>query len=563
MKLRENIAGSLVLAILTILVLLPLVTVLIQVVCPGLTLSELDLGNLNLVLDVFVRPLWKKAFINSATMSLCTTVLGLLLAGVLAHIRVKYDFPLAKLLDIVSWILMIMPSFILAQGWVYFASGNGIARSWLGIQGMNNFLFSFPGLVTVMVLCKYPMAYVAIKAALEWYPARLVHAARLNGATPFKAWTSVQLPLCMPTYFSAAMLIFMDTVGDYGMSSTITAVYSFPTLPYTIYSAICSSPVRFDMAGVLSLYLVVMIVIAMGLQFYVMGRKRFDYLDSGTEQVIPKKAGKGVTALLTVSCGLFSLVALGIPVGSNFIMSFSDSFSIEKFRFTLDNYQNVLQMDGALLTGVRHSLTLASVAAVIGLLVGFAVAYILTYSQFKLKRLIDMLTLVAMAVPGVVLGIGYIFVWNQKWLQPLGLNLYGKPSILVLASVASAVPLINRVLVGGMSKVPQELLTASQVQGARLGRRLKTILLPLLHSSMVSAVLAAFGGSIFNLAITTILYPPNYSTLPVYISDSYNDLNFGYAAAATIVGGTFIVAIMLLLEVILNLGKRKRYADHT
>ena len=82
MKLRENIAGSLVLAILTILVLLPLVTVLIQVVCPGLTLSELDLGNLSLVLDVFVRPLWKKAFINSAAMSLCTTAVGLLLAGV-------------------------------------------------------------------------------------------------------------------------------------------------------------------------------------------------------------------------------------------------------------------------------------------------------------------------------------------------------------------------------------------------------------------------------------------------------------------------------------------------
>ena len=52
---------------------------------------------------------------------------------------------------------------------------------------------------------------------------------------------------------SAAMLIFMDTVGDYGLSSTITAVYSYPTLPYTIYSAICTSPARFDMAGVLSL----------------------------------------------------------------------------------------------------------------------------------------------------------------------------------------------------------------------------------------------------------------------------------------------------------------------
>lgn len=563
MKLRENIAGSLILAILTILVLLPLLTVLIQVVCPGLSLEELNLGNLNLVLDVFVRPLWRRAFINSASMSLCTTIAGLILAGFLAQIRVKYNFPLAKLLDIVSWILMIMPSFILAQGWVFFASGNGISRSWLHIEGMNNFLFSFPGLVTVMVLCKYPMAYVAIKSALEWYPARLVHAARLNGASPFKAWTSVQLPLCMPAYFSAAMLIFMDTVGDYGMSSTITAVYSFPTLPYTIYSAICSSPVRFDMAGVLSLYLVVMIVIAMILQFYMMGRKRFDYLDSGTEQVVPKKVSRSASALLSAVSGIFSLVALGIPIGSSFIMSFSNSFSIERFAFTLDNYKNVLQPDGALLEGIRNSLSLAAVAAVVGLILGFAVAYTLTYSQFKLKRLIDMLTLVAMAVPGVVLGIGYIFVWNQKWLQPLGLNLYGKPEILILASVASAVPLINRVLVGGMSKVPQELLVASQVQGARLGKRLKTVLLPLLHSSMVSAVLAAFGGSVFNLAITTILYPPNYSTLPVYISDSYNDLNFGYAAAATMVGGAFIIAIMLLLEFILNFGKRSRHADNT
>ncbi len=563
MKLKENIAGFSILTILTVLVLLPLAAVLVQVVCPGLNPEKFNVGSLSLVLDVFVRPLWKKAFFNSAGLSLATTAAGLMLAGVLAHVRVRYEFPLAKLLDIVSWILMIMPSFILAQGWVFFASGNGIASSWLHLPGMNSFLFSFPGLVCVMVLCKYPMAYVAIKAALEWYPARLVHAARMNGASPLRVWLTVQMPLCMPAYFSAAMLIFMDTVGDYGMSSTITAVYSFPTLPYTIYSAICSSPVRFDMAGVLSMYLVVMIVIAMILQFYVMGRKRFDFLSCGTERVAPRKPGKVMGAVITAASGCFCLAALGIPVGSNFIMSFSDSFSIQKFRFTLDNYRGVLQFGGQLLKGVRNSLSLAAVAALIGLLVGFAAAYLLTYSQFKLKRLIDLLTLVAMAVPGVVLGIGYIFVWNQKWLAAVGMNLYGKPEILILASVASAVPLINRVLVGGMSKVPHQLLTASQIQGAGLARRIRTILLPLLHTSMVSAVLAAFGGSVFNLAITTILYPPNFSTLPVYISDAYNDLKFGYAAASTIVGGAFIIGIMLILEFVLNIGKRDRNADNT
>lgn len=63
----------------------------------------------------------------------------------------------------------------------------------------------------------------------------------------------------------------------------------------------------------------------------------------------------------------------------------------------------------------------------------------------------------------------------------------------------------------------------SVIAEAGFFRKIRTILLPLLHNSSVSAVLAAFGGSVFNLAITTILYPPNYSTLPVYISDSYND----------------------------------------
>ena len=282
MKSRENAAGIGISGILILLVLLPLAAVLFQVVCPDLQIKNFSLSNLSLVLQVFVRPLWKKAFLNSFFLSVGTTVIGLILAAVLAHIRVNYKFRGAKLLDLTAWILMVVPSFILAQGWVYFSSGNGIASAWLGIPGVGSFIFSYWGLVCVMVLCKFPMAYVTIKTSMEWYPARLMYAARMNGASAFEAWKSVQLPLCVPAYCSAAMLIFMDTVGDYGMSSTITAVYSFPTLPYTIYSAICSSPVRFDMAGVLSSYLMVMIVIAMIVQYQAMGKKKYDFLENRT-----------------------------------------------------------------------------------------------------------------------------------------------------------------------------------------------------------------------------------------------------------------------------------------
>ena len=557
MKNRDNTAGFSILGILTVLVLLPLAAVLFQVICPGLDFRKLDLSNLSLLFQVFVRPLWKKAFFDSFFLGVGTTIMGLILAAFLAHIRVHYAFWGARMIDVCSWILMIVPSFILAQGWVYFSSGNGIAKAWFGLDGVSRFIFSYWGLVTVMVLCKYPLAYITIKNAMEWYPARLVYAARMNGASSFRAWRDVQLPLCIPAYCSAAMLIFMDTVGDYGMSSTITAVYSFPTLPYTIYSAICSSPVRFDMAGVLSIYLMVMIVAAMAIQSIAMGKRKYDFLDNGTEHVISRKTGALKTAALSAAVAMFHLIALGIPVGSNLIMSFSDSVSIQRFQFTTENYREVFRSGSTLLEGIRHSLGLAATAAVIGVVVGFCVAYVLTYSEFRLKKGIDMMTLVAMAVPGVVLGIGYIFIWNQRWLMPIGLHLYGKPSILVLASVAAAIPLINRVLVGGMAKVPKSLLIAAQVQGAGFGKRLKTVLLPLLHDSTVSAVLAAFGGSVFNLAITTILYPPNYSTLPVFISDSYNDLKFGLAAAATITGAAFIISIMMVIECLLNHGKKE------
>ena len=354
----------------------------------------------------------------------------------------------------------------------------------------------------------------------------------------------IQLPLMLPALCSAAMLIFMDTVGDYGLSSTITAVYSYPTLPYTIYSAICTSPARFDMAGVLSLCLMLLIVLAMFIQYKALGAKRFDFLDNGTQQAVPQRLSRGRNVCL--------------PAVSSLVMSFSSAISLTKFTFTLENYKNILSADSTLLVGIAHSLGLAVIAAVIGLVIAFCCAYVLTYAKTPLKKAIDMTTLVAMAVPGIVLGVGYIFVWNQKWLVPIGLHLYGTPAILVLAVVAAAIPLINRILVAGMAKIPESLLIAAEMQGAGFFTKIKTILLPLLHNSSVSAVLSAFGGSIFNLAITTILYPPNWETLPVWISDSYNDLKFGDAAAATIVSGVCIITIMALLERLLNMRKARK-----
>ena len=331
---KEGTVGWIVLFVLLILIILPLGAVLLQVVDPGLIGEKNEEGSMNLLLEVFRKPLWSKALTNSLLLGICTTLLGTCFGAFLAAIRVKWDFRTGRLLDIAAWILMIMPSFIIAQGWVYFASGNGVARAWLGWDGISSLVFSFPGLVFIMVLNKFPFAYVTIKSALEWKPKRLSYAARVNGATAWEEWKTVQAPLCIPAYCSAAILIFMDTIGDFGLPSAISGVYRFQTLPYAIYQALYSSPIRFDMAGVLSFYLVLIIIAAMVLQYLIMGRKRFDFMDTGTVQAVPERPPRAAGILLNITGTFLAFLTLCVPIGSTVIMSFSLAATSSSTAFT-------------------------------------------------------------------------------------------------------------------------------------------------------------------------------------------------------------------------------------
>lgn len=553
----EGAIGWIVLSVLAVLIILPLGAVLLQIVSPGFFGNTEKADGMSLLFEVFEKPLWSKALGNSMSLGIWTTFFGTVFGAFLANFRIKWEFKTAKLLDIAAWILMIMPSFIIAQGWVYFASGNGIARSWLHWNNISSLVFSFPGLVFIMVLNKFPFAYVTIKAALEWKPERLSLAARMNGASAWEEWKTVQAPLCIPAYCSAAILIFMDTIGDFGLPAAISGVYRFPTLPYAIYTALYSSPIRLDMAGVLSFYLVLIIIAAMLVQYKIIGKKRYDFLDTGTVKAVPVRPVFGVGIILDFLGAFLAFITLFVPLGSTVVMSFSDSISVANFSFTLKNYEKVIVDSKELLNGLEHSLMIAFAAAIIGLILGFFVSYVLNYSDFILKRVIDVLSLVALAVPGVVLGIGYIFVWNQRWIEAMGLKMYGTPRIIVLASVAAAIPVITRVLTGGMAKIPRPILFAARLSGAGLITRIRTILWPLLKATVLSAFLSAFGGSVFNLAINTILYPPNYQTLPVYISKGVENLKFGYSAAATVFGGGIVVLLILALELLGRDWKRK------
>ena len=543
-----KLLGWSVLFLLFLLIVLPLLAVLVQIFLPGIFFGKLDFAGFGLVFEIFERKLWSKSLTNSLTLAFGTAVFGTVLGTALAVLRTSYRLKTKMILDFTAWTLLIMPSFIIAQGWVLFSSGKGIAVNALGMEWVPDFIFQPIGLIFIMTLCKYPFAYLAVTAALEWNMANLHAASRLNGANAWSSFRTIQLPLLIPALLSGSALIFMDAIGDFGLPASLAAVYSFPTLSYSIYSALYTAPIRFDMAGVLSFYLVLIIFIVMLIQLWALRKGSHSYMSGQAQRKQEKSIRFGLVYDLIVLG--FVTLALGIPIGSSVLVSFMETLGngLEKSNFTLAHYQAFFTFDSAIIVGLQNSIRIAFVAGVFGLFVGLMIAYVLIFTNFKYRKLIDSLSVVSLAVPGVVLGIGYIFVWNQPFLEAVNLKLYGTPAILVLASVAAAIPIAARLLIASMTKIPQSQLNAAAMQGAGFWQRIRSILLPLLKSSILTAGLTAFGTSIFDLAITSILYPPNFMTLPVAINKAFEDLNYGYATAATIVSGVVIIVLMMLFK---------------
>ncbi len=548
--------------LLFILIFLPLLSVLINVIFPGLFFGQVKSSSLGLIGEIWNRPLWKQSLLNSVTLALGTATIGTIIGGVLATIRARWDFAAAKLLDMTAWVLLIAPSFMIAQGWVLFAGSDGLAHQWLGQTWVTSFIFQPAGLVFVMSLSKFPLAYLAITAASEWNIRQFGYAARLNGARPFTVWRTVEMPLALPSYVAGWTLVFMDTIGDFGLPAALATVYKFPTLTYSIYSAIYQSPVRFDMAGVLAFYLVLILVLAMTLLMVTLGKSRFDFLNARAVQI--EKVRPRKTWLYNLLITIFLFLSLGIPIGTSAAVSLLKQAGggLSSGNFTLDHYRELFSGQAGdhrllgYLEGMYHSLIIAAAAALFSMLIGFVVAYMLTFTESRLKPLLQLFSIISLAVPGVVLGIGYIFIWNQKWLEPLGLQLYGTPSLLVIAGIAGAIPYAVRVQLGAFGNLSGTMLKAAAIQGASVFERMRDIVLPLARQSLLIATLASFGTSVFDLALASMLKPANYSLMPLVIDRAFEFSRYGYATAATVVSCGAVVLMIILLQAAGRLGFR-------
>lgn len=493
-----------------------------------------------------------QGLVDSLVVSATTAVISVAVALGLAWLVQRTTIPGRGLWTLLVWVVLLTPSFLVSLGWERLLEPDGILVH-LGVPttGIANVFFGPVGVVFVLTTKGVPFAYFAISAALGALGREFEDAARTHGAGRWAALRLV-LPILAPAFWSALAIVFAETISDFGVATTIAATANFPIATQTLFNAVDNFPANFPVAAAVGWLLVGSVGLALVAQSRALRGRSYQVLSGRTRPSVRVRLGGRGRALALTAMGAFFGLSLGVPFAGALSASLvkPTASSITWNSLTLANYATVLHHP-TLLGPLGLSAALACVAATVAVVVGVIVARTLTRRRAgPSARVLDLLLLATVGLPGIVLGAGYIFAYNLPWLNDIGIHLYGTLILLDMAYLANTVPSTTRLLVGPMAQVQFGLHDAARVHGSGGLRAWRTTVVPLLSRSLLWAWLFGFTGILFELPISQLLYPPGQETLAVAINAAF--ANYSYAPGTTLmvvsVGfAVIVVGVVLLL----------------
>lgn len=514
-------------AALVVLVALPLAFVVLQAIFPDLGQGSFAhaFGHVLATLDdPQLLGLTRNTLILGGGV-----VAGAALLGVpLGVLRALYRVPLGPLFDVVLLVPFMIPPYIASLGWIMMLQRHGYLAQIVGVDGAS-FLYSVGGVVFVMSLNLFPVVYFAVSRTVEAIGSRYADVGRVFGATPLRAFARITLPLATPGLAASLLVVFALAIEEYGTPAVLGRQSGFAVLVTAIQMRVADWPIDLPGAAILSLLIVCLSLAAFLLQMRILAGRSFATI-SGKPQAETKRA-LGPLALPVVL--LFSLVgglAVGVPLFAIFATALSKTLSggLTASNFSLDHFRAIGADENGGLNALANSLTLGAASAVVTGLIGAAAAYAVVRTRFRGKLLLDALTIMPSAVPGIVVAVGLILCWNQP---ALPVTAYNTPFILLFAYSCILLPYPVRYASATFRQIGDNLEAAARVSGASAACAFRRILLPLILPSLVSAMLLVFAVASRELVASIIVAPVGMATIATFIWRQFEQGSVGLGMA--------------------------------
>ncbi len=536
-------------AVLALLLIVPILLFLITAVSPRLFSQGstwFTVSNFGTAFTGF----FAHGILDSLWLSALCAVLALGIAVGLAWGVQRTDLVGRRGYPLAVWSLLLMPSFLVAEGWEYLLQPHGVLNQFGIPTGVVDHLFFGPaGVVFVDTMTIVPFAYMAVAVAIANLGSEFEDAARVHGAGRWRT-AQVVLPILAPAMLSALAIGFAETISDFGVASTLAATSHFPVATYDLFQAVDSNPANFGVAAAISWVLVATAAIPIAIQARALRGRSFAVLSGRTRQPARRHLTRRGQLMGTVLAGALFLLALGAPIVGAIVASLLKGFgtSFSAHSFTLANYRLVFDGTAGLAGPLLYSTRLAVITATLTAILGLIVARMMSAKGAgAFGRLMDLLLIGSVALPGIVLGAGYIFAYNLPLASHLGVALYGTTPLLAMGYLATALPSQSRLMVGSVAQLQDSLLDAARVHGASGMAAWRRAALPILSRLLLWAWLLTFAKTLLELPVSQLLFPPGSSPAAVAINAFVGtSAHYGEATAMSVVAMGEMFGVILV-----------------
>ena len=476
------------------------------------------------------------------TVGIFSTIIGLLFAYVEVYVKVRTKF-MGGLFQVVSMLPVVSPPFVLSLSMIMLFGKAGIITRYL-LKIYDNSVYGYWGIVIVQTLTFFPVCYMMLKGLLKNIDPSLEEAARDMGASRSKVFTSVTLPLILPGLGNAFLVTFIESIADFANPMIIGG--SYDTLATTIYLQITGA---YDKQGAAAMAVVLLtITLAMNLvQKYVLEAKTAATLTGKASRARMLIEDRSVAIPLTLLCSLIAMFVIMMYI----CVPFGALFKTWGYDFTLTTkwFVQVFQRYKGF-KAFRDSFLLSMASAPITALLSMIISYLVVKRNFKGKGFIEFVSMLAMAVPGTVLGIGYIrgFV-NGVFGSGLLEGIYGSATILIICFVVRSLPTGTRSGISALRQIDKSIEESAYDMGADSFKVFMTVTLPLIKDSFLSGLVTAFVRSITAISAIILLVTPQFLLITVQINEFAEKGSYGIACAFA----TILIAITYGSVLLMNL----------
>ncbi len=478
-----------------------------------------------------LRALWHSLYVSFATTIIVTIIIFFYAyAMTRTTMRGKTFFRNVIMLPLVA------PSIVQALALIYLFGRNGLITAHLLKTDWN--IYGATGIIVSEVLYCLPHAFVILFTTLSAVDIRLDEAAESLGASPFKVFTRITLPSAKYGIFSAAALTFNLTITDFGNPVVIGANYN--VLATEIYAQV-TNLYRFDLGATISIILLVPSLMAFMLNFYI-SRKTFSMISGAAKPVIPpSRPLKKIS--FTIYCGLVTfaifLVFATVIIGS-FVKIWPYDWSLTLAHYSFPSIAGY----SAIWTSVWVSLIVGIVGAFLTLVAG----YVMETRKPFFKQTIYLLSVMPAAIPGLVMGLGYILAFNKPYYL-----FFGTPWIIVINIVICNFTLGILSSISNLRNIDPSIEEASISLGGDTFRTFFRIIFPLSRVAFFQNFVYFFMRSMTTISAVIFLVSATVHLAAIEIIMLDND---GWTASANAMCTVIIVIVLIMLGILQIVAKK-------